>query len=126
MPDAYLYKIDYAVSTNAPWRDAHQVTDGVTEDDPPVPVPVDLTGSIWTAHFRRQATDLAPIFVASTANGYQDVDEDGLLAWDVPASILAAIGPCTLVYDRLWQRLDGVIVPFATGTLTISLGITRT
>lgn len=117
-----LVRMDYAVNTNEDWVDTFQIVSG----DPPIPV--DLTGSTFTAHVRRAATDLDTVIEASTANGKLVVSSppsDGLVSWNVPREQLEILKSRDYVYDIVWTRADGREIAFAVGTIDLQLGVTR-
>lgn len=111
-------KIDFLISTNEDWLDALVLKDGENN-------PIDLTGSTFRAHIRREPDALTVVLNATSANGLLVILESAA-AWNVPfATIVEKLNPGTYAYDFLWTDADGVVTRIAEGTLTVELGITR-
>ncbi|WP_019997235.1 hypothetical protein [Aureimonas ureilytica] len=114
--------VNYLVSTNEDWRDAIALVQGEAED------PVDITDDEFVAQLRLPVEALHVLLEASTTNGFLQIvppGTTGLLAWNVPASIMRTLPPGIYPYDMVWTREGNAIDRFAAGIVTIERGVTR-
>lgn len=121
-----LFEINIKVATNEDFQESIVIT-GIEENTAGEFDPIDLTAHSFEMHIRK-TVDALSAFELHAENGRLFVLGDpvnGVLAWDVEDEDWAALGAGTFVHDIVWTFPDGSETLFATGTVTISQGITR-
>lgn len=124
-----LWKIDFAVATNEDWVDTIGVVENEGETDE---TPYDLTGSHLIMQIKTQAEKLTVKLELSTDNGLLIIEDPSTgepyankFTVMVPQETVATMAPAVYVYDIVWTRVDGRVVQFIEGTVTVNLGVTR-
>lgn len=112
---AVVWHVPFQAWTNCAWHEPFVLSAGGA--------PRSLAGAELFMSLRRKGGEVVRTLVVN--DGFSIIDEPaGIFAVDVPADVMAALGPGEYEHDMLFRQ-DGRIERIWYGSLTIRLGVTH-